>query len=548
MNGFYFTTCQYNSDILHRKYKVLSARGTTVTEKNIGNITMISSRYNMIGMYNDTNIYIVGDGNIYNNKALGYHCSMPAMISSLYTKYETNLVTLLNGKFSFVIYDKAKHLVYGARDRLGETPFFYKLTNGTLECSSSLKALCIGQQHDINPHARHMYMKYGFIYDSACIFADIHKLPAGHYFTYNTETHEFHLHQYWDQNWDFSEKFENIDNQDKTIDLITDLIDDAIRIRLPDDLHTGIGVSSGTDAFSIYMFLLKHNIDLQLFNIIPDQSHSSNEYSKACKHVHQVTPYKPINGYILTDNDYVQGFNDYFSYYDEPNSDFSCIITDILFKQMSATNSITTALSGIGADDIFYGKPRYGKFLDNINTYYMSESELENYCDEPLIITDFSELLSADNILTMQHYDIKTYLPNLLVKEDIASSHNSIDIRSPYCDYRLVELLNSLDKDIIYDGHNYKYLLKRIILNEFSVDFFAEKKKGFFPNLNRIKGIREITDDINDTVTPHTVSDFFPEININKLFKSGSALSIRTQLNLYAYIKMIEYYRSNIFT
>ena len=556
MSSFFLSTSNYSEDTFKSKIRFLGLKGDEQKIMTTPDVKMALSDFEFPSVVENLNgYYCLLDGHIYNHQELSNDLSGDILLVNQYRTKGEKMVESLNGGFSFVIYDNKNKIIFGARDRLGEKPLFYSLRGGNLDCSTSLKALCNKRYLTVNKTARDMYIKYGFIYDSACIFEGVNKLPAGHYFIYDLTTGSMKIKKYWDLDQSFYKPVEKPECRADAINYAAYLLEDAIRLRLPGHDFYGMGISSGTDSFAIYNFLRGMGIDLPLFNIIPNKDNGRNEYPMTARNIRLVNRNKEINACVLSEEDYQIGVNDYFKFYEEPNSDFSSVITDSLFRKMKEyDNKIKVAFSGTGAGSFFYGIPDYKKYYNNVKNYHFSYSILEGLCKEKIVVNDFSEILDQNDKRSMQRYEIKTYVPNLLIKEDIASSHNGIEVRSPFCDYRLVEYLNSLDlKYLCFEG-KFKYILKQMILNRFKVNFFVQKKKGFFPDLTKITRIPCVKKDIFDTLTEENLDYFFPEISISKVKEklanydnhmNGKPRS--SLLNLYFYIKMMLMYHNEVF-
>lgn len=540
MSGFYIT----NKIIeVHKQKKenFLLARGNKLKSYKHKDVTILTSYYNSPNLFTQNNYLIVSDTCIVNYAS--------TKLLELYQNYGEKMLLKLNGSFSFVVYDSEKNILFGARDRLGEKPFFYTINENGIECSSSLKSICVGNKFEIDETAKSMYKKFGYIFDSKCIFKNVNKLKAGHYFIYDLNTKKFKIEKYWDIDGTGFSVYSKIKDEKTIIEDINDILEDSIRLRMVE--KCGIGISSGTDGFALFCYTNTLKASYPLYNIIPSLKNRYNEYPDALAHVQKINPEKEIKHKFLDEIELMNGVTNYFKFYDEPNSDFSEIITDSLFAFMSK-DGIDNELSGIGSDDIFFAKPIYKKYFNDIKHYTNSYSEeLKNTDSSPNTIYDFSNLLNDNDLLSLQKYNIKTYLPNLLIKEDIASTHNKINVKNPFCDYRLVEYLNTLDLQFLFKNNQFKYLLKSLILKNFGVDFFNVKKKGFFPDLKRIYNIKTIKEEIFDNLTKEKIMIFFPEINyenIQRYLKKYDRIETnKLFLNLYFYIKMLSNYEKNVF-
>ena len=551
MSGFYVSNKVIGSDKVNAKCQYLRLRGSYRNECILTKPDVLHAVSMLQHEVQASQPLVLIDGTIYNAGSFDCGSSDESILYSLYDSYGASMLNQLNGSFSFVIYDANRHVLFGARDRLGEKPFFYSIHDDVIECSSSLKSICSGKRYTIDDNAKNMYIRFGWIYDSACIFKEVHKLQAGHYFEYNLVTHEMVITKYWDVTQEFHSN-QPVLSREYTVEYLDNLLTDAIRIRMSSEYNMGMGISSGTDSFSIYNYLRCMNYDIPLFSIVPKYTQNHyNEYPEALEHVKTVAPDKNICVKYLDDNETIKGIVDYSSLYDEPNSDFSCIITQLLFGHIRTHNDIRVAYSGIGADDCLFGKPIYGRFFGRVNEYKLTSSALESHCNDSITCcNDFGNMLDDTDMVSMQRYNLKTYLPNLLVKEDIASQYYGIDVRSPFCDYRIVEFASSVSLPILFHGGVYKYLLKQLILNKYNIDFMNNPKRGFAPQIAEIMKIKTINDMVLDTLTFNNMTKYFPEIPFETVGNTSSRSPIKNAqvlLNLYLYISVMEYYKSNVF-
>lgn len=534
MSGFYVTDIPTDIERLETKCGYLRSRGECVSVGHDGPL-YIGATCGLL------------DGTIYNKSDLWqYGDTDSKIIHNLYKAHGEEMVKRLNGSFAFVLYDREKHVLFGARDRFGEKPFFYRIAGG-IECSSSLKAICSGSQFPVNENARSMYIRFGWIYDSECIFEGIHKLPAGHYFTYDLQSHEFRITKYWDVDKSYHAQYKV--SHEEVAEYLDSLIADAIKIRVPDG-KIGMGISSGTDSFSIYNYLRGMGYEPELFSIVPKYMTACyNEYPKALEHVRAVDPHKEISVLQLTNDDCVAGLDEYVASYEEPNSDFSCIITNRLFDQVRK-RGMKVAFSGIGADDFLFGKPIYGRFFNNIAGYILTSSILSQACQKPVPCNDsFAQVLDPGSAMSLQWYNVKTYLPNLLVKEDVASQQHGVEVRSPFCDYRIAEFASNVGESVLYQKGVFKYLLKQIVLDKFKVDFFGEPKRGFAPEIRTLVTVRPIAERLHSVLTRESLAEWFPEISyadVEGAFKYATVQTAQCLLNLYMYITVMQNYRDRV--
>lgn len=172
MSGFYVSNKVIDSDKVNAKCQYLRLRGSYRNERILTEPDVLHSVSMVQHEVQASQPLVLIDGTIYNSDSFDCGSSDESILYSLYESYGASMLNQLNGSFSFVIYDANRHVLFGARDRFGEKPFFYSIHDDVIECSSSLKAICSGQRYTIDENAKNMYIRFGWIYDSACIFKE----------------------------------------------------------------------------------------------------------------------------------------------------------------------------------------------------------------------------------------------------------------------------------------------------------------------------------------------------------------------------------------
>src|SRR5579863_5157378 len=157
----------------------------------------------------DGSIWIVFNGEIYNHADLrqkmlarghSYRThSDTESIVHLYEEYGQDCVQHLRGMFAFVIWDKARHTLFAARDRLGIKPFYFRLQDGTFIFGSEIKALLAypGVSAEFNAAVLPEYLAFGYVAGEETFFSGIRKLPAGHTLELS-KTRRLSIRRYWD--------------------------------------------------------------------------------------------------------------------------------------------------------------------------------------------------------------------------------------------------------------------------------------------------------------------------------------------------------------
>jgi len=453
------------------------------------------------------NIVIVFNGEIYNYKELIKEHNLKVVTRSdteviirLYQKYKYDFLNYLNGMFSFCIYDKNKKNFFCARDRFGKKPFFYYNKNKKFIFASEIKAILklLDFTPDINNDALIEFFRFSSpIYDNS-IYKDIKKLPAGYYLTYDGN---LKIKKYYDitiSDHDLNEK--------KAIEKIEELFFDSVRMRLNSDVEVATFLSGGIDSSlvsSIYSKLSNKKINTYSIGYDEYKNYCELDYAKiVSKHINS-----NHNEMIISKKDFIECFENMFDMIDEPFGDTAIIPTMMLSKKINK-DGIKVVLSGEGSDEIFLGYDNYFKMLEYFNNNFKNETfnltkeweykrrKIEN---EPifystgetftngqleLILKNFKNLNLPYNINTtplkqMNYFDFKYWIENVLMtKIDRATMRYSLEARAPFLDYRLVELLFSIN-DNIKMGNTNKHLLKKIASKYLPKEIVYRRKKGF---------------------------------------------------------------------
>jgi len=453
----------------------------------------------------------------------------------LYQEYGEKLFAKINGMFAFAIYDFRTGKTLLARDRMGKKPLHYSVKGDTLVYGSEPKALLqhplIGKT--ISPDALNAYLTFEYVPTPYCIYQDIQKLEPGHYLTFEnggvTAKEPFWTIQFNHQPITFETALTRLD----------ELLSDATAIRLMADVPLGVFLSGGLDSSAVAYYAQRNSASrIQTFSIgFQEKSYDEATYARTvAKHLgtehHEKT---------LTAQDSLDLLPGIAAELDEPFADASIIPTYLLSK--FTRGHVTVALGGDGADEMLAGYPTftsdylrgiYGRMPrlvdslanrvanllpvsdDNISLDFKAKQFLKGFQEKPdythtLWLGSFSprqkrQLLSPDvlaqltdktglglidrHVATLpantSDFDQTTYiyyltylLDDILVKVDRASMYNSLEVRAPFLDYRVVDFANSLPESFKRKGLTGKYILKELMRGKIPNDIIDRPKKGF---------------------------------------------------------------------
>lgn len=539
MCGIYGSTIIYEEQLIRRKLDIFKFRGPDYTGLKQyvlpeGQLTFGHNRLAIIDLearsnqpfdYSE-NISIVFNGEIYNFLELKQTyfrdkmfrtTSDTEVLCAMYERFGTECTRYLNGMFAFVIYDKQRQLLFGARDRLGKKPFFYHYSVRGFEFASQLFPLFLGNDYTIDEEARKYYFLLQYVPDPYSIFREVRKLKAGEQFEYNLQTKQLKITKYWDIHSN-SCGFTAPKCYEEALETVDYLLTDAVSKRLIADVPVGVFLSGGIDSSLVTAYVSKINPNVEAFSVgFREADYDESVYSKAVAEQLGVK-YHPI----LCDTHAVLGMLDsLFRYYDEPLGDTSALPTSLLAQEVK--KQVTVALGGDGGDEIFWGYERYlttVKYQRLLNlplsmrkclSYILKQGKYHKY-GEALLTKNIRELYayksyyynrrafnydakdcyySLDDVhylfdnecpeKALSDFDLKTYLNYAInTKVDRAAMRSALELRSPIMDYRLAEYSRLLPLEYLYTPKTgQKRILRDLLYRNVSPDLFARRKQGF---------------------------------------------------------------------
>ncbi len=463
------------------------------------------------------------------------------VILHLYEEHGKNCVDLLLGMFAFAIFDTRNKSLLLARDRMGQKPLVYFILKSpegqpaALVFSSEIQSLKAHPKmpREINPQSLHDYLTLQYVPSPDTIYKNVRKLPPGHVLDIGQEEPNLRISQYWRCN--FSQKLD-MSFEDASAKLRM-LLEDAARKRLMADVPLGAFLSGGIDSTVVVAMMKKFSLmPIKTFTIgFDEQKYDERSFALvaagALDTEHRQKVVNPADFNIL---------EKLVSHYGEPFSDASMLPT-FLLSQFTAEH-VKVALSGDGADEIFAGYYRYlvmkyariadfiphplrkamfgilasplppkteertflgrarrilevlssstqRRYLDTISRFD-EKAKISVYSrdfanlalqDTQRIFDEIASSLSAENpVEKVMETDLLTYLPgDILTKVDIASMANSLEVRSPFMDHRVVEFAASMPLSFKQNGTNRKHILIESFRQDIPEKLRERGKMGF---------------------------------------------------------------------
>lgn len=483
--------------------------------------------------YSHSGRYVtVFNGEIYNFKEIAKQLNITQRTSSdteiiieAFEKKGVDFVHLLNGMFAIAIWDKHENKLYLFRDRLGVKPLYYYFNEGEFAFGSEIKALLkideVAKRAKPDNKTIYTFLYCGYVPEPFTAFKHIKRLPAGSYAVVGKNG--INIKSYWKPEEKVTPQVETDFRSAK--EELKNLLVSSVKYRMIADVPFGTFLSGGIDSSTVTAIAQSiSSKPVKTFSIgFKEAKFNESKYAQKVSR-HLGTEH---HEFIVTETDALALIDKMLNAYDDLYSDSSGIPTMLVSKL--ARQHVTMTLSGDGGDELFlgYGSYEWARRLNNplvkmlrkpgaallsmlggrykraagvLN--YKSEAHLkshifsqEEYCFNEYELDTLlkpelkTELLLDENLHTSRKllpaeeqalFDIKYYLKDdLLTKVDIASMQYSLETRTPFLDYRVVEFALNLSEDLKKKGGTAKYLLKEVLYDYVPRQFFDRPKWGF---------------------------------------------------------------------
>ncbi len=432
-----------------------------------------------------------------------------------------DFVNEIIGQFAIVFYEIKNKKIHLIRDRVGQKPLFFNLSERSLIFGSNLISVAdLSNEKQVNDKEIGNFFNYGVIKSPNTIYKNIYKLKPGEIISFNLKEN------FQAQNYIYWSPIGKIDEKIFIDDEFYELFSSSVNYRLESDVPVANFLSGGLDSSSIIKNLFDNNKDINTFSAIySDKKYDESLWIESVKEKYQTNHIQEKLDLNLDFETLLEVIN----VFDEPYCDPSIIPSYMLSRSISKEYKV--AISGDGGDELLGGYIRtsfslnesnmFRSLYSNIYTFYPSflgtgnhflknkRSISDRYAsffeDRKLMsiigIDDYSEFKNEifvnleDKYKSLLATDYNFYLPEMMMlKVDRTSMANSLEVRSPFVDHRLIEYVMSHDTNY-FDTTNQKLLLKKYLSDDFNDDFINRRKMGFvfnlesfiFSNLDKIK-------------------------------------------------------------
>ena len=502
-------------------------------------------------------IHIVWNGEIYNYRELrdeletrGIHCrdsSESEVVINLYLEFGLDFINKLNGMFAIAIHDARDRSLHLIRDRMGKKPLWIsQLSDGTLFFASEVRALMLTRpDRTLRTDMVAEVMQYGYINSPNSAFNEIHQVPPASVISWRDGMST--TVTYWTADFETKATIP----YEEALETTKELIEAAVSRRLISERPLGSFLSGGYDSTVVTAYMAK---------LIEEkvQTYSIGFHSEAFNEAHHA---KQVANYLGTNHheeilspDPALVIEKISHVLDQPFADSSIVPTYLLAK--FARENLIVALGGDGGDEVFGGYDRYlatpvmqkldpflglarkglkfagkqshgySRKINRVGSQLSPKNSLASRYSSILSLTQPHELNSLLNpavysnrtetsfvnqfelgdltsLDRMIRSDFSAYLPgDLLVKVDIATMANSLELRSPMLDVNVVEWGVSLPRKYKIKGLETKHILKDVARSLVPAELIDRPKMGFgIPRAEWLRtGMREmVVDTLTDT-------------------------------------------------
>jgi len=505
----------------------------------------------------------------------GHNFKTKSDTESILHNYEEKGIDLfkdLNGMFAFAIWDSNTKSLLLARDRLGIKPLFYYEDDEKLIFASEIKAILAFPNLDLslNNKALFDFLTFTYIPCPTTIYKKIKKLQPGTFMQFCEN--QTVIKPYWQLDYNINYDWTLKDATNK----LEELLYDAIKIRLMSEVPLGAFLSGGIDSSTLAYFITENRLkdNLHTFSIGFETNSVYNELPSSKIVAEQL---QTIHHTQIVTPEMVDLFPKVVSLLDEPMADPSVIPTYLLSQ--FTREHVTVALSGDGGDELFAGYerqrvmnilrrfysmpdgvknilinkifskinpveqkdslfasikrilsdvsagylPTYKRWVTNFNSDFLQQilsPDLINEYHRHNSYKTVEECFAAcdDAVNQSLNFETRYYLPDdLLVKVDRMSMGNSLEVRVPFLDHRIVEFASTLPVDFKIKGKTGKYVIKNLMKRYLPKEIIKKPKRGFSPPIKEwLKNeLREYCHDA--LLSSNMLNQFFKKDSIENL-------------------------------
>ena len=459
------------------------------------------------------------------------------VIVHLYEEYGSDCLEKLRGMFGFAIWDSRKKSLFLARDRVGIKPLYYYLGEHFLSFASEMKAILVDPavHREIDPAMIDRFLTYFYLPGPKTLLRNFFKLEPGHWLL--VQDGKIQIKSYWDI--DFRPTDDHL--SPKALEQqVVDLLDETVQLHMISDVPVGFLLSGGVDSTAM-LSLASKKTDKPISSFTIGFAHPGVVDERPFARMAAERFGSQYFEISITAHEFVSFLPEYVWYMEEPVCEPASVA--LYYVSKLARQHVKVLISGEGGDEAFAGYHNYmylswveamkkvfgplrravssgmalvGQICDSrvlkkyaplmnvdLDDHYLSRTSTPFHYFNRMPSTVYTEQMmrrvdksrsvevtrnlvasraAAGPLEKMLYLDTKTYLPDdLLIKADRMTMANSIELRVPFLDHRVLEFAARLPGNQKVRGFQMKYLLKRALANHVPMEILRRRKEGF-PN------------------------------------------------------------------
>lgn len=481
--------------------------------------------------YENERYWIIFNGEIYNYielreelQGLGYDfktLSDTEVIISLFSHKREESFKDLRGMFSFLIWDKHKKELFGARDHFGIKPFFYLNDGSSLYCASEMKSITyMKNTPEVNAESLHHYLTYQFVPEPFTMNKNIKKLQPGHYFI-KKQGKPMEIKTFWQPS--FHPKNISLSTAKKEIQ---NVLRDSVKMHMRADVPVGAFLSGGIDSSSIVALASEFHPNLKTFTVGFEREGFS-EIDLALQTAEELNV-EHIH-YLVQPEEFLKELPKIIWQMDEPVADPAAV--PLYFVAREASKHVKVVLSGEGADELFggyniYHEPNSLRHLTSLPSVlvngltalakifpegvkgknyiergsmsleerYIGNAKMFSELEKRSLLTNYNKLIHYQDVTRplynksenyhdvhkMQFIDLHTWLRvDILVKADKMTMAHSLELRVPFLDKEVFKVASSLHPNLTVTNGTTKYALREAMKGIVPDSVLKRRKLGF---------------------------------------------------------------------
>lgn len=503
-----------------------------------------------------------------------------------YEEYGKKILDRLRGMFAFIIWNKNTKELFGARDIFGIKPFYYYKKGKEFMFGSEIKSFLSHPnfEKELDEDMIPLYLSYEYSPDERTIFKNVFKLPGAHCFTYKNG--ELKVERYY--------KIEYKIEDDKSLeyweDAITKEFTESVSMHQIADVEVGCFLSSGVDSSYVVKEISKGTKKVKTFSVgYEEEKYSELPYAQDFSDVIGV----PNIANKVSADEFFDAVPEIQYYMDEPLPNPSEI--PLYFLAKNARRYVKVVLSGEGADELFGGYPMYlaGGHFDHYShkvprpvrkvlgtvakhcpnfkgknflvrgamepyqrfmraNYVFQSAERQKFLKRPIVSKVpeeyskryFNEVSNLDEPTQLQYVDMHTWMIyDILLKADRMSMANSLELRVPFLDKKMLELSTRIPSRYRAANETTKIALRGAAIKQLPERTANKKKLGFPVPLNDWLREDKYYNKVKAAFQSDIAEKFFVTSELIKLLddhKNGKALNMQKIWSFYTFILWYE--------